>query len=293
MDENSKKLQNYFKQELIVSHFIINKNIKEEKLADNFCCAINNFIEIDDDICAWCSKYKSYITIMNPFKKDSFMLKFTAHIKYVNYMMKSNSNNLISCGDDGIIKIWPLIDNDFINSNLNKGKDDVKSTKIIDINLEPLLKYSNEHNDMKKLEKLVNIKDSRFLAHSTQSLFLFKYIIKENEAEINLLFNYEYSLTSSKNLSYKFLNDIIDIVPIIKDEKEILTVCMKSYIHFLNLPNFEVITTIKVKTMKNNCLIQINKNDILVVDNLYCLKIIDMNSWKIKLGIKKYSSINF
>ena len=293
LDENSKKLQNYFKQELIVSHSIINKNIKEEKLADNFCCAINNFIEIDDDICAWCSKYKSYITIMNPFKKDSFMLKFTAHIKYVNYMMKSNSNNLISCGDDGIIKIWPLIDNDFINSNLNKGKDDVKSTKIIDINLEPLLKYSNEHNDMKKLEKLVNIKDSRFLAHSTQSLFLFKYIIKENEAEINLLFNYEYSLTSSKNLSYKFLNDIIDIVPIIKDGKEILALCMKSYIHFLNLPNFEVITTIKVKTLKNNCLLQINKNDILIVDHLYYLKIIDMNSWKIKLGIKKYSSINF
>ena len=293
LDENSKKLQNYFKQELIVSHSIINKNIKEEKLADNFCCAINNFIEIDDDICAWCSKYKSYITIMNPFKKDSFMLKFTAHIKYVNYMMKSNSNNLISCGDDGIIKIWPLIDNDFINSNLNKGKDDVKSTKIIDINLEPLLKYSNEHNDMKKLEKLVNIKDSRFLAHSTQSLFLFKYIIKENKTEINLLFYYEFSLNSSKNLSYKFLNDIIDIVPIIKDGKEILALCMKSYIHFLNLPNFEVITTIKVKTLKNNCLLQINKNDILIVDHLYYLKIIDMNSWKIKLGIKKYSSINF
>ena len=146
---------------------------------------------------------------------------------------------------------------------------------------------------MKKLEKLVNIKDSRFLAHSTQSLFLFKYIIKENKTEINLLFYYEFSLNSSKNLSYKFLNDIIDIVPIIKDGKEILALCMKSYIHFLNLPNFEVITTIKVKTLKNNCLLQINKNDILIMYHLYYLKIIDMNSWKIKLGIKKYSSINF
>ena len=67
---------------------------------------------------------------------------------------------------------------------------------------------------------------------------------------------------------------------------------MKSYIHFLNLPNFDLITTINVKSMKNNCLIQINKNEILIVDNIYYLKIIDMNSWKIKLNIKKSSSIN-
>ena len=292
LEEISKKLGNYFKQELIVSHSIIDKSIKKEKLTDNFYCAINNFIEIDDNICAWCSKYKSYISIMSPFTKDSYILNFTSHIKYINCMMKANCNNLISSGDDGFIKVWPLIDTEFINLNLKKGKQDIKSNKVIDINTEPILRYSNEYKDMKKLEKLINLKDNQFLAHSTQCIFLFKYSIKENKAEINLLYYYEYSLTPTKNVSYKFLNDIVDIIPIIQHEKEIIALCMKSYIHFLNLPNFDLITTINVKSMKNNCLIQINKNEILIVDNIYYLKIIDMNSWKIKLNIKKSSSIN-
>ena len=104
---------------------------------------------------------------------------------------------------------------------------------------------SNEYKDMKKLEKLINLKDNQFLAHSTQTIFLFKYSIKENKAEINLLYYYEYSLTPTKNVSYKFLNDIVDIVPIIKDKKEIIALCMKSYIHFLNLPNFDLIILFK------------------------------------------------
>ena len=292
LEEISKKLGNYFKQELIVSHSIIDRSIKKEKLTDNFYCAINNFIEIDDNICAWCSKYKSYISIMSPFTKDSHILNFTAHIKYINCMMKANCNNLISSGDDGFIKVWPLIDTEFIDLNLNKVKKDIKSNKVIDINIEPILKYSNEYKDMKKLEKLINLKNNQFLAHSTQTIFLFKYSIKENKAEINLLYYYEYSLTPTKNVSYKFLNGIVDIIPIIQHKKEIIALCMKSYIHFLNLPNFDLITTINVKSMKNNRLIQINNNEILIVDNIYYLKIIDMNSWKIKLNIKKSSSIN-
>ena len=293
LDDISKKLENYFKQELIVSHSIIEKSIKKEKLTDNFYCAINNFIELDEDICAWCSKYKSYITIMNLLKKDSDMINFSAHIKYVNCMMKSNYDNLISCGEDGTIKIWPLINNDFINFNLKKGKEEIiKSMKVIDVNLIPLLEYSNEYNDMKKIEKLVNLKDNQFLAHSKQSIFLFKYTINENKAEINLVNYYEYNLTPTKNVSYKFLNDIVDIIPIIKDEKEIIALCMRSYIHFLKIPNFEVINSINVKSMKDKSLLQINSNELLIIDNIDYLKIIDMNTWKIKLSIKEDYSMN-
>ena len=292
LEEISKKLGNYFKQELIVSHSIIDKSIKKEKLTDNFYCAINNFIEIDDNICAWCSKYKSYISIMSPFTKDSHILNFTAHIKYINCMMKANCNNLISSGDDGFIKIWPLIDTEFINLNLKKGKNNIKSNKVNDINIEPILKYSNEYNDMKKIEKLVNLKDNQFLAHSKQSIFLFKYSINENKAEINLVNYYEYNLTPTKNVSYKFLNDIVDIIPIIKDEKEIIALCMRSYIHFLKIPNFEVINSINVKSMKDKSLLQINSNELLIIDNIDYLKIIHMNTWKIKLSIKENYSMN-
>ena len=88
------------------------------------------------------------------------------------------------------------------------------------------------------------------------------------------------------------MNDIIDIVSIERDKKEIIALCMKSYIHFLTLPNFEVITTINVKSMCKNTLIQISQNEILIVDNVNYLKIIDLNNWKTKLTTKKSSSIN-
>lgn len=290
LDNISKKLEDYFTKELIVSNNIGDKSIKKDKLTNNFYCEINNFIEIDKDICAWCSKYKSYITVMNPNKKDSYNINFIAHIKYINCITKSNSNNIISCGNDGYIKIWPLIDNDFINKELKN--EEVAKVKIIDVNLNPLLQYTTETKEMKKIQKMINLKDDQFIAQSSESIFIFKYIIKENSTELNLINYYEYTFKPEKKVSYKFLNDIIDIIPIERNKKEILALCMKSYIHFLELPNFEVITTIIVKSMNKNCLIQISSDEILIVDNIYYLKIIDINSWQTKLSIKKSSSIN-
>ena len=290
LDNISKKLEDYFTQELIVSNNIADKSIKKDKLTNNFYCEINNFIEIDKDICAWCSKYKSYITVMNPNKKDSYNINFIAHIKYINCIIKSSTNNIISCGDDGFIKIWPLIDNDYINKELKNGED--TKVKIIDVNLNPLFQYTNETKEMKKIQKMINLKDDQFIAQSPESIFLFKYIIKENTTELNLINYYEYTFKPEKKVSYKFLNDIIDIIPIERNKKEILALCMKSYIHFLELPNFEVITTIIVKSMNKNCLIQISSDEIIIVDNIYYLKIIDIKSWQTKLSIKKSSSIN-
>lgn len=67
---------------------------------------------------------------------------------------------------------------------------------------------------------------------------------------------------------------------------------MKNYIHFLNIPNFELINTINVKYISKNCLLQINSNEILIVDNINYLKIIDINTSQTKLAIKSSSSIN-
>ena len=132
LDDISKKLENYFEEELIVSNSIVNRSIKKEKLTNNNYCEISNFIEINKNICAWCSKYKSYITVMNPNKRDSYNLNFIADLKYVNCMIKSSSNNLISIGNDGFIKIWPLIDDEFIDKEIKKEDND--KIKIIDDN---------------------------------------------------------------------------------------------------------------------------------------------------------------
>ena len=290
LDEISKRLKNYFKEELIVANSISYKSIKKEKLSNNFYCAINSFIEINQDICAWCSKYKSYITIMNPNKKDSYNINYIAHIKYVNCIIKSNLNNIISCGDDGVIKIWPVIDNDFINRELKN--EDVEAFKVIDVNLIPLFEYKNENKDMKKIEKMININEDQIIAHSPSTIFLFKFIIKENFAEIELINYYEYTYKPQAQISYKFLGDIWDIVSIEKNKKEIVALCMRTYIHFLDLPNLEAIQTINVKSMGKNQLVQISPNEILIVDNLTYLKIIDIEKCQTKLTIRQGYSIN-
>ena len=290
LDDISKKLENYFEEELIVSNSIVNRSIKKEKLTNNNYCEISNFIEINKNICAWCSKYKSYITVMNPNKRDSYNLNFIADLKYVNCMIKSSSNNLISIGNDGFIKIWPLIDDEFIDKEIKKEDND--KIKIIDVNLKPLLEFKDETKEIKKIERMVNLKGDKFIANAPQSIFLFKYIINSTKAELQLINYYEYALTQIKKVEYKFLNDIVDIIPIEKDNKEILALSMKNYIHFLNIPNFELINTINVKNIRKNCLLQINSNEILIVDNINYLKIIDINTSQTKLAIKSSSSIN-
>lgn len=290
LDDISKKLENYFEEELIISNSIVNRSIKKEKLTNNNYCEISNFIEINKNICAWCSKYKSYITVMNPNKRDSYNLNFIADLKYVNCMIKSSSNNLISIGNDGFIKIWPLIDDEFIDKEIKKEDND--KIKIIDVNLKPLLEFKDETKEIKKIERMVNFKGDKFIANAPRRIFLFKYIINSTKAELQLINYYEYALTQIKKVEYKFLNDIVDIIPIEKDNKEILALSMKNYIHFLNIPNFELINTINVKNISKNCLLQINSNEILIVDNINYLKIIDINTSQTKLAIKSSSSIN-
>ena len=68
---------------------------------------------------------------------------------------------------------------------------------------------------------------------------------------------------------------------------------MRAYIHFFTLPNFEFIETINVKLMDKNRLIQINNNEILIIDNTNCLKIIDMNNWQNKLIFNNNFIIHF
>lgn len=290
LDDVSKKLENYFEEELIISNSIVNRSIKKEKLTNNNYCEISNFIEINKNICAWCSKYKSYITVMNPNKRDSYNLNFIADLKYVNCMIKSSSNNLISIGNDGFIKIWPLIDDEFIDKEIKKEDND--KIKIIDVNLKPLLEFKDETKEIKKIERMVNFKGDKFIANAPRRIFLFKYIINSTKAELQLINYYEYALTQIKKVEYKYLNDIVDIIPIEKDNKEILALSMKNYIHFLNIPNFELINTINVKNISKNCLLQINSNEILIVDNINYLKIIDINTSQTKLAIKSSSSIN-
>jgi hypothetical protein len=292
LDQISLKLKNYFKEELIISDSITNKVIKKENLTNNFYCPVNNFFELDANLYAWCSKYKSYIAIMNQNIKESYNLNFNAHLKYVNYMIKTSENNIISNGDDGFIKIWPKINMDLINSEIKDKKIGNNWPKIIDINVKPLLEYRNEKNNMKEIIKMINIKNNQFLASSRNNIFLFNYTLNPKEAQLNLINIYDYQINTKLQATYTYIDSIVDINSIQKNKEEVLALVIKNNMNFLTMPNFELLDTIKVKSMIKNCLIQINDNELLIVDNIYYLKIIDINNFQIKLTIKSPASIN-
>ena len=117
-----------------------------------------------------------------------------------------------------MIKIWPIINNDFINKEIKIEEN--KVNKIIDINLIPLLKYKVECKDKKKLEKMVNIKGYQILGCYAKIIFLFNYIIKENKAELNLINSKEFISTPENKIEYKFFDNILDIVPLKKMGKK-------------------------------------------------------------------------
>ena len=100
-----------------------------------------------------------------------------------------------------MIKIWPIINNDFINKEIKIEEN--KVNKIIDINLIPSPKHKVELK-IKKLEKMVNIKGYQILYCNAKIIFLFNYIIKENKAELNLINSKEFISTPENKIEYKF-----------------------------------------------------------------------------------------
>ena len=126
---------------------------------------------------------------------------------------------------------------------------------------------------------MIHLKENQFIAFNGKNVFLFKYIINENATNIQLINNY----TS---------NDMKDFYVLQKDKKEIIAMNSKNSLYFFNIPNFECINEMIVKSMNKNCLLQINETEILIYDN-YDLKIIDINKFKCKLILKNKDNINF
>ena len=100
---------------------------------------ITNFIEINDHICASCIETENNIFLYDLNKSNKEIFHFKAHQNYVNWIIKTNHNNLISCGNDAI-KIWPIINEEFFKkNNINIKKKNYLRVAVID-------KYKNNNN---------------------------------------------------------------------------------------------------------------------------------------------------
>ena len=142
--------------------------------------------QLDDDICASCSKKDNNIVIYDLKNdiKEKIILK--AHIKYIYSMIKSDSNNIISIGDDGLIKVWPLIKKFMLLETKKKfdieNKNKVKlyysysnTFKTIELNLNPILSINYDLKLNQKIEKMLNLKNKCFLTSTKEIITLYNY----------------------------------------------------------------------------------------------------------------------
>jgi len=278
LDLLSKDVKNYFNEEFIILH-----NSKTEGLENKylfFCQPIKTFIELDESVCASCSNCQSKINLYDLSNPKNEIYSFKAHLEDINWIIKSNKNNIISCGEDGLIKIWPKITkNLFVKKNSTSSeKKDLKgyiNKKVNDIFLNPIYETKFEHKDIIKIKKMLNLKNDKFIAFSNSTIFIFRYIIDEDKNYIQI------ELIKSND----FKNIINEIFVIEKDNKEIIVIYNDYFLSFLDITNFGIIYKLNTKKMTPNSLIQLNQNYLLFQEG-HNLKLFDINKFKSKLIIK-------
>ena len=207
-------------------------------------------------------------------------------------MIKSKKNNIISIGDDGYIKIWPLITRyllleykkkfDIENKNKIKPYSSIIYKKI-EIKINPLFKFDFYYKEQIKIEKMINLKNECFLTSSKTLIVLYKYEITNNDFQIKKINDYEHE------------HDISNIYTIDINQKEVIALCTRDYIYFLYLQDFKFINKInaKISLTSKNCLLQLNSQEVLIIDNLFYLNIYSLNNFGLKLRIRNYNDIDY
>ena len=194
----TKDIENYFCNKYIISN--LDNSISFENLNSYYSPKkIKNLIELNENICAYCSEINDKISLIDlkGFQKEIFTFK--AHNTNVEYVIKSNKNNIISYGNDNNIKIWPNIYRDFLSklkdNNVNKNEKNINIYKEKEIlfYLNPIIEYNIKINE--NLVKLIHLKDNRFLVMLKNNIFLlFKYSLNN----IELIQKYEFILMNFK-----------------------------------------------------------------------------------------------
>jgi WD40 repeat protein len=268
--------ENYFNNNYIISSSSIKEGFNKKNFSYN-PNHVKNFIELENNLCAACFNKNPEITIYDLTSREKEKFSFVAHLNYVNWIINSSDNKLISCGSDGFIKIWPNINEHFQIENSINVTNNTKKRKIITLN--PIYVYKCESKEMKGIIKMIGLNENRFIAVNHAYVFLFKYTIKENNIIIEIIKNYA-------------CFDLIDINTIKKDNNEIIVINSYNYLSFLNIPNFETISKIRIASMNKNNLIQINSSEILILQGIY-FTIFDLNKYKIELTIKNKNNCDY
>ena len=274
------------------SEYIISEGSFPEQLKEKIFCSNSNrtncFLELKNNIYVSNVKNNPNIFIYNLNDLNSKLkISLKAYNDQVSWIIKSSSQNLITCGDDGILKIWDLIP-DNIFSIIDKNKTDNKNPNLINYELNPIFEYKIELNDIKNIKKLLNLTQNSFLALFDNCILLFEYSIKGDKSTTD---NTDTAIDITKiNLIKKVDMEIIDLILIETNNNEkMIGAYSKCLLYILNINNLEIIREMNINNCnENNCLIQLNEKEIMIAQNETepNLIVIDINTWNIKLTYK-------
>ena len=276
-------VSNFLKKNYILRPF--NEQIYTINSFFNYPMEVTCVTEIGHEIIAFSSK-DNYIILYN-LEKKKYIYKYRAHKRGVNWLIKLN-NNLISCGSDCKIRVWPKFDKKNLEL-VNSDNNGTINTEEININIKPLSSF----NIKEPILKIILIDSNYICSCSLKHVYLIKYeIIKDNKNEDNIIYNKESNEKDILKINFNIIkeinyNNIFNLLKIVNKKNENIIVANGwAYIYFLSVPDLNLIR--KIRNINEdkpfNCLIQINKDEILVSCNEF-LRIIDINKFQIKLKV--------
>ena len=285
------KIENYFEKELIIS--INNKSPIYKKIESRYSPScndvINSFIQLDDDICASCAENDSNIVLYDLKNEVKEKITFKAHSKKINYIIKSYKDNIISTGEDGLIKIWPTIGRyllldtkkKFDIENKNKFKMYYNyNYKKIELKLNPIFTINYDYKNSIRVEKMFNFSNKNFLTCTKELINVYSYEINNiNDIHINKISELEHNLS--------------DIFYLRINEKDAIAIILRNNIDLFYLEDLTFINKIDINPKSKNCLLQLNSQEILIVDNHFHINIYDINNYKLRYKIRSYNDTDY
>ena len=176
LEKTFEMIVEYFKEEYIFSDTCIKEGFEIKSFFYNKN-SVKCLIEMGNNICAASLNNDPNIILFDLNNLNEAKIAFKAHQRKISWI----DNNLITCGDNGEIKIWPVINQNFISERLKSNENEegtfYKANKLIYFDIKAILIYKSEDKEMEKIEKMIEIKDNEFLAFSPKRIFLYKYII--------------------------------------------------------------------------------------------------------------------
>ena len=277
----------YMSIDLLIKN--VSKYLKSNYILSSYndqLCTINTFfnhhkeatcvVEVQPEIIASSSK-DNYIILYN-LEKKKCIYKYNAHENGVNWLLKINEINILSCGGDSKIKIWPKVQQKNLEL-VNHNSEYNGTTNTEEIVIKPIGSYEVEE----PILKIILVDENYICGFSSKNIYLIKFEITEgidNKENINESYDIKLDMEEVKN--FKIIYDIINVKN--KKNEDIIIVVSLLQIYFLSLKKLQILAEIKISynEKQSNCITQINKDEVLL-STRQKLSIIDINNYFIKL----------